>query len=330
MLNVFLEKLNSPNKNLEINIRKGTTSIGRKDADIIISSSSVSSLHCELHFSGTRVYLYDKNSTNGTYVNNTRIKKTALKDGDIISISGKEKSAVSLYKVNIVRELNKDRIIYIEKEPRRLKYFFYIAILVFLTVFIIWIMIPSSSEKLVQKIKIEKPWSNLESIPSVPYSIGVERVIFFNDSIFLPPNYTWLTSIEYKNIDDDGVYEARLYIVDIKNDMLDSKEDLKAILTVQRFSGSFIGSFEEEAINSFIWHETIFKKKNNLFSDFKYTKTSIGLWQWSKWEEGEIINLYAVCHTKRGRIILQASSFDSFFLDKFFHFIAQSYSEGFN
>jgi len=324
MLNVFLEKLSSPNKNLEINLKKGTTSIGRKDTDIIVSNSSVSSIHCEIHFSGTRVYVFDRNSTNGTFVNNIKVKKTSLKDGDIISIAGSDLNSAANYKIHILRTLNKDKIVYIEKEARKLKLIFFVSCIILLIVFIIWIMLPSSTEQAEQKLKIDKPWSNLQLTPSIPYTIGVERTIFFNDTIFLPPNYDWITEIKYELTEHDNIYEPRLYVLDIRNDL----DDLKGLLTVQRFLSFFIGNLQDLIVNSFIWHETIFKKNNKLFFEFKYSKTNLGIWQWAIWQENDVYNLYAVCIGKRGRFILQASSYDSFMLDNFFHFLSQSYIEG--
>lgn len=123
MLKVFLEQLSSPNKNLKIELKKGTSSIGRKEADLIVSDSKVSSLHAEIHFNGSRVYIYDKNSTNGTYVNSKRIKKTSLKNGDTISLSGLDSSASVTYRLHIVRELEKNKVIFIEKEAKKLKYY---------------------------------------------------------------------------------------------------------------------------------------------------------------------------------------------------------------
>ena len=62
----------------------GDTSIGRApDNDIVLKDANVSSHHARIrHGGGNAYYLYDLASTNGTYVNGTRIDRLVIYDGD--------------------------------------------------------------------------------------------------------------------------------------------------------------------------------------------------------------------------------------------------------
>lgn len=328
MLNVFLEQLSSPNKNLKIELKKGTTSIGRKETDIVLSDSKVSSIHAELHFNGTRVYIYDKNSTNGTYVNSKRIKKTSLKDGDIISLSGLNDKASVIYQLHIVRELEKNKIIFIEKEAKKLKYYLYILLIALALIFFVWLLVPSYQDLTERKIIKSRPWEKLENLPAVPYKLGVQRTLVFNDTVYFPSDFEWLTDIKYEQVEDDSVYEARLNVVEINTAPNENNDQIKAILSIQRFKKDFTRNIDDIISESFIWNESEFKKQNNVSFDFKYSKTPMCLWQWGIWEINSTRNIYAMCISYRGRMILQVSSFDSFLLSKFFQFFVQSYEEG--
>lgn len=68
-------------------IRKGRLSLGSSpDNDIRIKSDYISAHHAQIISSSTDSFLGDLNSTNGTYVNSKRIKRHALRDGDLITI----------------------------------------------------------------------------------------------------------------------------------------------------------------------------------------------------------------------------------------------------
>jgi len=61
--------------------------IGRSDfADVIINDDFVSKLHIALLLYSDALVLLDLNSANGTTVNSMKVKKTILKDDDIISL----------------------------------------------------------------------------------------------------------------------------------------------------------------------------------------------------------------------------------------------------
>lgn len=62
-------------------------SIGRSpDNSIPIDNLAVSSYHAEITSEQGHLVIEDLNSLNGTFVNSQRIKRSALKDGDVVSI----------------------------------------------------------------------------------------------------------------------------------------------------------------------------------------------------------------------------------------------------
>ncbi len=72
----------------EVPLIKDRTTIGRRPYnDIVIDNLAVSGEHAVMQMSGSEVFLEDLNSTNGTHVNGTTIKKQALKNGDSIGIA---------------------------------------------------------------------------------------------------------------------------------------------------------------------------------------------------------------------------------------------------
>ncbi len=72
-------------------ISKPEVSIGRSSSnDITLKDSLVSRSHCAIVFDGESFSIIDKDSTNGTFVNNLRIKNQILKHGDQIKIGSIE------------------------------------------------------------------------------------------------------------------------------------------------------------------------------------------------------------------------------------------------
>ena len=61
--------------------------IGRSDfADVVIDDDYVSKIHAVLLLYSDALVLLDLNSANGTTVNSVKVKKTILRDGDVISL----------------------------------------------------------------------------------------------------------------------------------------------------------------------------------------------------------------------------------------------------
>ena len=69
-------------------LTKDRTTLGRKQGnDIVLDNLVVSGSHCVFELKGLAdVFLEDLGSTNGTFVNNRRVKRQQLQDGDTIAI----------------------------------------------------------------------------------------------------------------------------------------------------------------------------------------------------------------------------------------------------
>jgi len=73
--------------------------IGRESTicEIVLENPKVSRLHAEVVQIDGKVLLIDRNSSNGTYVNDQKIDKRYLKDGDIIYFGGRNAIAVAYH-----------------------------------------------------------------------------------------------------------------------------------------------------------------------------------------------------------------------------------------
>ena len=73
--------------------------IGRESmiCEIVLENPKVSRLHAEVVSIEGKVLLIDRNSSNGTYVNDQKIDKRFLKDGDIIYFGGRNAVAVAFH-----------------------------------------------------------------------------------------------------------------------------------------------------------------------------------------------------------------------------------------
>ncbi len=66
----------------------GATTVGRASpAKILLNSAGVSKQHAELSVGGDAIRVRDLKSTNGTFVNGTRIEEVALKEGDLLQFA---------------------------------------------------------------------------------------------------------------------------------------------------------------------------------------------------------------------------------------------------
>ena len=71
----------------EIPLEKSTLSIGRlPDNDIVIDNLAVSGYHARLTLNEDHYVIEDLSSLNGTFLNNQRVRRGSLKDGDSIVI----------------------------------------------------------------------------------------------------------------------------------------------------------------------------------------------------------------------------------------------------
>lgn len=73
--------------------------IGRESSmcEIVFANPKVSRLHAEIVLLDGKVLLIDRNSSNGTFVNDRKIERQALKDGDIIYFGGRNAIAVAFH-----------------------------------------------------------------------------------------------------------------------------------------------------------------------------------------------------------------------------------------
>jgi S1-C subfamily serine protease len=73
--------------------------IGRESAicEIVLENPKISRLHAEVVALDGKTMLIDRNSSNGTYVNDQKIERRVLKDGDIIHFGGRNAVAVAFH-----------------------------------------------------------------------------------------------------------------------------------------------------------------------------------------------------------------------------------------
>ena len=90
---------------------KKDITIGRTaDNDITIDNLAVSSHHATVHDVNEGAVVEDMGSTNGTFVNDNKVTRHTLKDGDIITVGG------MVTKINEKITKNENRMAFIEIE----------------------------------------------------------------------------------------------------------------------------------------------------------------------------------------------------------------------
>lgn len=108
--------INTDSKILEHPISQdGTTSIGRGDGNsLVLKDRDISRFHCEIVAESEGYFeLYDLNSTNGTFLNGSKIQKSTIVPGDTIQIGD------TLMIVNSLHESRRTPIPKKEKTPAR-------------------------------------------------------------------------------------------------------------------------------------------------------------------------------------------------------------------
>ena len=89
MTNAILWMLEGPRYGQIYRIKHGMI-IGRIQGEIVLDDPKVSSIHAKLNLENNNCIIWDFGSSNGTYVNNKKIRKaTALEDNDLVKIGDK-------------------------------------------------------------------------------------------------------------------------------------------------------------------------------------------------------------------------------------------------
>ena len=141
------------------------TSIGRDEINnISINHPSISRVHCFINKKGEYYEVVDNDSTNGVFVNEKRVKKAILKNGDILKLGDKEFVYIApgeLFSPSFLEEKKGKKSIEFNRKK------IYIAILAFFLVLIIVLaLIPSPEKKVKRKSKISAKELKLEVINS--------------------------------------------------------------------------------------------------------------------------------------------------------------------
>lgn len=87
---MFLYYINAEGKRTEVHLAgRASLTFGRSpEADICIPNTKVSRVHAEIKPWDGDFVVKDLNSSNGTFVNGTRVEATVLKPGDVIRMGG--------------------------------------------------------------------------------------------------------------------------------------------------------------------------------------------------------------------------------------------------
>ncbi len=95
-----------------VKLKHPSTIIGREKADIIVDDSEVSASHCQIQDIDGTYFIFDMNSTNGTYLNDDKVVKAPLAAQDIIRL-GKTKfcfQLVAAHKASSIPLFDKYRV----------------------------------------------------------------------------------------------------------------------------------------------------------------------------------------------------------------------------
>jgi hypothetical protein len=76
----------------QFGLRRGRNTVGRdpSQADIVLEDETVSGEHARVQFEQGQFYITDLASTNGTYINNKRVQRQLLMDGDLVRFGSAE------------------------------------------------------------------------------------------------------------------------------------------------------------------------------------------------------------------------------------------------
>lgn len=96
----------------QIVLQQGDMHIGRQPgSDILLDNLAVSGAHASIFTVGDDSFIQDQNSTNGTFINNKRVNKHHLRNGDMITIGSHTLIYVNESAVNTVPDLAKTVVV---------------------------------------------------------------------------------------------------------------------------------------------------------------------------------------------------------------------------
>ena len=79
--------VDGPNRGKKLMLNKGVTTIGKRETnDLVLADKTVSRNHIEIKYAEDGFLLRDLESTNGTFINGTRVKEAYLVPGDHIKV----------------------------------------------------------------------------------------------------------------------------------------------------------------------------------------------------------------------------------------------------
>jgi len=85
-MKLYLEVLEGPEAGKKFQLTRLTTSLGRKNCEIILNDPTISSKHATIEVTREDIMIYDQNSTNGTFVNGEQISSCPLQNLDEIKL----------------------------------------------------------------------------------------------------------------------------------------------------------------------------------------------------------------------------------------------------
>src|SRR5215470_6804235 len=94
--NVVLTVVSGPGQGGTHTLAKPRVVLGRQGTDVALSDPEVSRHHCVLEVHDNRINLKDMDSTNGTFVNEERVRAAMLQDGSEF------RTGTSLIRVNFI------------------------------------------------------------------------------------------------------------------------------------------------------------------------------------------------------------------------------------
>lgn len=83
--------LDGPDKGKKITLHKPKTSVGKRETnDFLLTDKTVSRNHFEIEYTADSFLLRDLGSTNGSYLNGSRVKEAYLAPGDVIKVGSSQ------------------------------------------------------------------------------------------------------------------------------------------------------------------------------------------------------------------------------------------------